>query len=83
MEAFASGVPVLSTSVGGIAEILSPERGILIPQGDEDALLQGMNQMLDHYHEYDHAAIRQYALNTFSNDIIGKQIFEAYKEVVN
>ena len=83
VEAFASGVPVLSTSVGGIAEILSPERGILIPQGDEDALLQGMNQMLDHSSEYDREAIRKYALNTFSNDIIGKQIFEAYKEVVH
>ena len=83
VEAFASGVPVLSTAVGGIAEILSPERGILIPQGDEDALLQGMIQMLDRSSEYDHEAIRQYALSTFSNDIIGKQIFEAYKEVVD
>ena len=83
VEAFASGVPVLSTAVGGIAEIVSPERGILIPQGDEDALLKGMIQMLDHSSEYDHKAIRQYALNTFSNDIIGRQIFEAYKEVVN
>ena len=83
VEAFASGVPVLSTAVGGIAEILSPERGILIPQGDEDALLQGMNTMLDHCHEYDHEAIRQYALSTFSNDIIGRRIFEVYKEVVD
>ena len=81
VEAFASGVPVLSTAVGGIAEIVSPERGILIPQGDEDALLQGMNQMLDHSPKFDKKAIRQYAISTFSNDIIGKQIFEAYKEV--
>jgi glycosyltransferase involved in cell wall biosynthesis len=83
VEAFASGVPVLSTAVGGIAEILSPERGILISQGDEDALLQGMNQMLEHFSEYDRTAIRQYALSTFSNGIIGKQIFEAYKEVID
>ena len=83
VEAFASGVPVLSTAVGGISEILSPERGILIPQGDEDALLQGMIQMLDHSSEYDHEAIRRYALSTFSNDIIGRQIFEAYREVVD
>ena len=83
VEAFASGVPVLSTAVGGIAEILSPEKGILIPQGDEDALLNGMIQMLDHSSEYDRKAIRQYALSTFSNDIIGKQIFEAYKEVID
>ena len=82
VEAFASGVPVLSTTVGGIAEILSPDRGILIPQGDEEALLKGMIQMLDHSSEYDKETIRHYALSTFSNDIIGKQIFEAYKEVV-
>ncbi|KWW25996.1 MAG: group 1 glycosyl transferase [bacterium F082] len=82
VEAFASGVPVLSTSVGGIAEILSPERGILIPQGDEDALLQGMIQMLDHSSEYDHQAIRNYAIKTFAAQNIGQQIFEAYKKVV-
>ena len=82
VEAFASGVPVLSTAVGGIAEILSPERGILIPQGDEDALLQGMNQMLDHSSEYDHEGIRDYAIKTFAAQNIGQQIFEAYKKVV-
>ena len=82
VEAFASGVPVLSTAVGGIAEILSPERGILIPQGDEDALLQGMNQLLDHSQEYDRQAIRDYAIKTFAAQNIGQQIFEAYKEVV-
>ena len=82
VEAFASGVPVLSTAVGGIAEILSPERGILIPQGDENALLQGMNTMLDHCHEYDHEAIREYAIKTFAAQNIGQQIYEVYKEVV-
>ena len=82
VEAFASGVPVLSTSVGGIAEIVSDERGILIPQGDEEALLQGMNQMLDHCREYDREAIRDYAIKTFAAQNIGRQIFEVYKEVV-
>jgi glycosyltransferase involved in cell wall biosynthesis len=82
VEAFASGVPVLSTSVGGIAEILSPERGILIPQGDEDALLQGINQLLDHSNEYDRQVIRDYAIKTFAAQNIGQQIFEQYKKVV-
>ena len=82
VEAFASGVPVLSTSVGGIAEIVSDERGILIPQGDEEALLQGMNQMLDHCRDYDREAIRDYAIKTFAAQNIGRQIFEVYKEVV-
>ena len=82
VEAFASGVPVLSTAVGGIAEILSPERGILIPSGDEDALLNGMNTMLDHCQEYDREAIRDYAIKTFAAQNIGLQIFEEYKKVV-
>ena len=82
VEAFASGVPVLSTAVGGIAEILSPKRGILIPQGDEDALLQGMIQMLDHSSEYDHQAIRDYAIKTFAAQSIGQQIYEEYKKTI-
>ena len=82
VEAFASGVPVLSTAVGGIAEILSPERGILIPSGDENALLQGMNTMLDRCHEYDREAIRGYAIKTFAAQNIGQQIFEKYKKVM-
>ena len=82
VEAFACGEPVLSTSVGGIAEILSSERGILIPQGDEDALLQGLNQMLDHSGEYDRQAIRDYAIKTFAAQNIGQQIFEEYNKVL-
>ena len=82
VEAFASGVPVLSTAVGGIAEILSTERGILIPSGDEDALLHGMNTLLDHCHEYDHEAIRDYAIKTFAAQNIGRQIFEEYGTVL-
>ena len=82
VEAFASGVPVLSTAVGGIAEILSPERGILIPSGDEDALLNGMNTLLDHCQEYDREAIRDYAIKTFAAQNIGQQIFEEYKKII-
>ena len=82
VEAFASGVPVLSTAVGGIAEILSPERGILIPSGDEDGLFNGMNALLDHGHEFNREAIRDYAIKTFAAQNIGQQIFEEYKKVI-
>lgn len=82
VEAFASGVPVLSTSVGGIAEILSPERGILIDSGDEAALLQGMNTMLDHCQEYNREAIRDYAVKTFAAQHIGQQIYDAYRQII-
>ena len=81
VESFASGVPVLTTDVGGIAEIVSPERGLLIHSGDENALLQGMNDMLDNASSYDKTAIRQYALETFAAPIIGRKIKESYDKV--
>ena len=80
-EAFASGIPVISTAVGGIPEIISPERGILVPAGDEEALLQGMSGLLDHCREYNRDAIRDYALRTFAAPEIGRQIFEEYKKI--
>ena len=82
VEAFASGVPVLTSDVGGIAEILSPDRGIIIHSGDEAALLQSMNTMLDNAEKYDRAKIRQYALETFASPIIGRQIKEAYEKTL-
>ena len=82
VEAFASGVPVLTTDVGGIAEIVTPERGLLIKAGDEDALLKGMTQMLEECRSYDRERIRQYAVNTFSAGRIGQQIHEQYKKVM-
>ena len=82
VEAFASGVPVLSTAVGGIAEILSPERGLLIPSGDEDALLDGMGFMLDNASRFDKEAIRQFAVRNFSSEVIGKKIFDEYRKIL-
>ena len=50
---------------------------------DEDALLQGMNQLIDHSQDYNREAIRDYAIKTFAAQNIGQQIFKAYKEVTD
>ncbi|MCR4964363.1 MAG: glycosyltransferase [Bacteroidales bacterium] len=81
VESFASGVPVLSTNVGGIAEIVTPERGLLVSSGDENALLEKLQYMLDHFAEYDRESIRQYAVETFSMKQIGSQIYEQYRSL--
>jgi glycosyltransferase involved in cell wall biosynthesis len=49
IEAMASGLPVITTSVGGIPEIVvDGETGILIPPGDALALRQAIQQLVDH-----------------------------------
>ena len=45
MEAMAHGVPVISTSTGGIPELLHDGAGILVPPGDPDALADAIQRM--------------------------------------
>jgi glycosyltransferase involved in cell wall biosynthesis len=47
MEAMAAGLPVVSTAVGGVPELIADEvNGLLIPPGDVDALAQGLVKVL-------------------------------------
>jgi glycosyltransferase involved in cell wall biosynthesis len=78
LESYACGVPVLSTDVGGIKEHMNPDLGVLIDSEDENALLEKLIFLLDHYMKYDKKTIREYAENHFSREVIGKQLFEVY-----
>ncbi len=47
LEAFASGMPVVSTDVGGVSELISHEEtGLLVPPGDHDALAEEALRLL-------------------------------------
>jgi glycosyltransferase involved in cell wall biosynthesis len=82
LESFACGVPVLSTDVGGIREHLHPELGILIPSENEAELEAKIGYFLDHYKDYDKARLRKYAVEHFSREVIGRQLFEVYSDVL-
>jgi glycosyltransferase involved in cell wall biosynthesis len=47
LEAMATGLPVVSTSVGGVPELVTDETGILVPPGDDAALADAIRQLLD------------------------------------
>lgn len=54
-ESMASGIPVISTdfSTGVARDLVKEENGIVIPIGDEDALLAAMREMLSHEEKWD------------------------------
>ena len=83
LESYACGVPVLSTDVGGISEHMNENLGILISSEDEDELFEKLIYMLDHYGDYNKTKLREYALHHFSKEVIGKQLFEVYREITN
>lgn len=47
LEAMASGVPVVATTVGAFPDIVTPETGRLVPPDDADALADALRDLLD------------------------------------
>ena len=41
----AHGLPVITTSVGGSPDLLTPDAGILVPPGDSAALAEAMQRL--------------------------------------
>lgn len=47
LHALGAGVPVVATDVGGIPEIVTPDIGILVRPGSADALVEGVQRMIE------------------------------------
>lgn len=83
IEAMMCGLPVISSDVGGIAEYINHERGILVTAGNEDELLNAIPDMVKNYHTFDRTKISQYAKEHFGRKVVGKQLNDIYKQVLN
>ena len=77
-EAFTLGIPVIATRVGGIPEFVKPVNGIIVEPGDEKDLLKTLNNLLDNKYLFDTNKIKQTAINSFSMQTVGKQLFDIY-----
>ena len=84
LEAISSGLPVISTNVGGIIEILNDEKlGVLIEPQDVTALLKALNYVIDNKLKYNKTYISNFGRNNFSEELVGNQIFNIYKEILS
>ena len=81
-ESFVLGVPVFSTRVGGIAEMVNDSNGRLVEKGDETAMLNILNDFLDDKITFHTEAFREKARNTFSPEAVGKDLINIYKKAV-
>lgn len=77
-ESLAAGVPIVSSAVGGIAEMVPPQCGILVPARDEQALAQAILQIISHLNDYNRQTIREYG-NVYSYQTVGKQLMEIHE----
>ena len=83
LEALSCGVPVISSDVGGVKEIINSNNGILVSSRNEKQLAAAMYQMVENTEKYDHQQISNNAIQKYSYESVGRQINNIYKEVIN
>jgi glycosyltransferase involved in cell wall biosynthesis len=80
LEAMACGTPVLSFNVGGMGEIIRDGfNGLKAYKTEAGALSNIMNEFIKTKGQYSSKAIRNFALENFSNSVIAEKYKEVYK----
>lgn len=81
-ESLVSGTPVISTKVGIAPEMINDSNGKLIEVGDEQALTEALDFMLDNLDKYSSSDIQNNVNGVFSYENIGKKIVNVYETCV-
>jgi L-malate glycosyltransferase len=85
LESMAAGVPVVATRVGGNPELITQDRGVLVPAADVDALASATEQLLRNPNQRSelrtHAA--RFARDRFSATSITTQYQDLYEELLS
>lgn len=80
-ESLIMGLPVISTDVGGINEMIDKSNGLLIQPKNDQELLNGLNYMLDNLNDFNRKEIAQNAFNKYSFEVVGNQFLIIYNKI--
>lgn len=84
IESMAAGVPVVATDVGGNSELIGENRGILVPVGNEAALVNALESLLrDHELRYEFSRrARTFAEKYFTLAEMERQYEDLYSNLL-
>lgn len=82
LEAMSCGLPIVSSSVGGIAEIIDEKIGTLVAARDEQGLEQAMLNMYRDSKEYDNDLIRKIAEEDFAYPAVCSKFMNFYHQAL-
>jgi len=81
-EAHVSGLPVISSDVGGISEMTDESNGILVQARNEPELVKAILNLSEKLDAYDRKHISQIAEKRYSYENVGRQYTELYKKII-
>ena len=80
-ESMAVGCPIISSPVGIAIKEVDEETGMIVPRGDEGALAEAMERMMERSGEYDREHIRQKA-EKYTYAKVGAELCGIYREAM-
>ncbi len=83
LEALCCGLPVVSSHVGGVAEVIDETNGLLVESENIEELVNALQKMIDNYEFYDKEAIAKRAVKAFNYDKVGSQYVAIYNTILN
>ncbi len=81
LEALSCGLPVVATAVGGVPEVVTDERGVLVAPHDPDALAAGIEAVVSRLATFDGNELAARARNEFGREAIGDELAQIYDRV--
>lgn len=82
LEALCCGLPVISSRVGGLAEVINDSNGLLVEKENIAELVKAMRQIIDGYQHYNRPAIAAAASALYNYAVVGNSIANAYSDVL-
>jgi glycosyltransferase involved in cell wall biosynthesis len=84
LEAMSMGKPIIASRIGGLSDIVvDQETGFLLPPGDEQALQEAIQHLLDHPEQREHMGeMGRQRVQNFHTETVVPRIEQVYKDVV-
>jgi glycosyltransferase involved in cell wall biosynthesis len=78
-ECFACGKPVITSNVGGIADYMKPELGVVVDPKNEIQLTKSFLTFAQTKQQYNSALIREFAVTHYSKQVINQKLTTLYQ----
>ncbi|TAH01896.1 MAG: glycosyltransferase family 4 protein [Sphingobacteriales bacterium] len=82
LEALCCGLPVITSNVGGCAEVINSTNGIVVESENIAQLSNAILDMALNYNKFNNAKISENACNLFSYNVVGNQVYSVYQSVI-
>ena len=82
VEAFSSGIPVITTDCTGPLEIVDKTNSIVVPKNNIEEYSDAIIKMKKDYKKYNSKEIKKYAFDRYDKSVICKKIINIFENII-